>query len=156
MGLENTQVISGIRIDPGDSNLLYVAALGHPHGHSEDRGVFRSKDGGKTWQRILYRDEQAGAIDLALDPHDSKVLFASLWDVYRRPWMLSSGGLGGGLFKSTDGGDTWTDITRSPAKLLAFLLHDFNFFFLHFLVRRLRPTNRFSLRTGRFLACQAH
>ena len=114
MGLAQTQSISRMRIHPSDPNLVYAAALGHPFGPNEERGVFRSADGGATWKRILYRDERSGAIDLAMDPHNPSVLFASTWDAYRKPWMLSSGGPGSGLFKSNDGGDTWTDITRFP------------------------------------------
>ncbi len=113
MGLADTQTISRIRIDPSDSNVVYVAALGHPFGPNEERGVFRSKDGGATWSRILFRNPRAGAIDLAMDPHNPRVLFATIWDVYRSPWMLSSGGPASGMFKSTDGGDTWVEITRN-------------------------------------------
>ncbi len=75
--------------------------------------MFRSTDGGKTWQKVLYPNDHAGAVDLASIPHNPKVLFAAIWDVYRTPWSLSSGGPGSGLFKSTDGGDTWTEITRN-------------------------------------------
>jgi photosystem II stability/assembly factor-like uncharacterized protein len=113
-GLENTQAIARIRIDPTDPNLVYVAALGHPYGQNDERGVFRSKDGGKNWEKILFRSNHAGAIDLCLDPHNSRVLYASIWEVYRKPWTLSSGGPGSGLFKSADGGDHWTEITRNP------------------------------------------
>jgi len=114
MGLEKTQAISRIRIDPKDPNVVYVAALGHPYGPNEERGVFRSRDGGATWERVLFGGSGAGAVDLAMDGHDSKVLFASLWDVYRKPWTLSSGGPLSRLFRSTDGGTTWTDLTRAP------------------------------------------
>ena len=114
IGLTDTQAISRIRIDPGDPNIVYVAAFGHPFGPSPDRGVYRSRDGGTTWQRVLYRNDRCGAVDLAMDPHNSKILYASIWDAYRTPWMLSSGGPGSGLFKSVDGGDTWTEITRNP------------------------------------------
>ncbi len=113
-GLEDTQAISRIRIDPKNPDLVYVAALGHPYGQNAERGVFRSADGGKTWKKILYRDDHSGAIDLSLDPNNSKVIFAALWDVYRTPWLLNDGGPGSGLFKSTDGGDTWAEITRNP------------------------------------------
>ncbi len=113
-GLGDTQAIARIRIDPKNPDLVYVAALGHPYGPNSERGVFRSNDGGKTWKRILYRDDHSGAVDLILDPHNSRVLFAALWDVYRTPWLLNDGGPGSGLFKSTDGGDTWTEITRNP------------------------------------------
>ncbi|PYT17849.1 MAG: glycosyl hydrolase [Acidobacteria bacterium] len=112
-GLADTQAVSRIRIHPRNPDLIYVAALGHPYGPNEQRGVFRSTDGGKTWRRILYRSDRAGAVDLCLDPNHPEVLYASLWDVYRTPWLLSSGGPGSGLFKSTDGGDTWTDISRN-------------------------------------------
>jgi len=114
IGLENTQAISRIRIDPKDPNLVYVAALGHPYAPNQERGVFRSRDGGATWERILFGGPGAGAIDLDLDTHDPKVLFASLWDVYRKPWTLSSGGPLSHLYKSSDGGATWSDLTHAP------------------------------------------
>jgi len=114
IGLENTQAISRIRVDPAHPDIVYVAALGHPYGASPDRGIYRSKDGGATWKRVLYRNDRTGAADLVLDPHNPQVLYASFWDVYRTPWTLSSGGSGSGLFKSTDGGDTWQEITRNP------------------------------------------
>ncbi len=112
IGLADTQAISRIRIDPTNPDVVYVAALGHPFGRNEERGVFRSTDGGDTWKRVLFRNDRAGAIDLAMDVHNPHVLFATIWDVYRSPWMLSSGGPASGMFKSTDGGDTWTDITH--------------------------------------------
>ncbi len=112
-GLENTQAIARIRIDPKNPDLVYVAALGHPYGPNPDRGIFRTTDGGKTWKKILYRDDHSGAVDLCFDPHNSKTLFAALWDVYRTPWLLNDGGPGSGLFKSTDGGDSWAEITRN-------------------------------------------
>ncbi len=113
-GLENTQAIARIRIDPKNPEIVYVAALGHPYGANPERGVFRSTDGGKTWKKILYRDDHSGAVDLCFDPHNSNVLFAALWDVYRTPWLLNDGGPGSGLFKSTDRGNTWAEITRNP------------------------------------------
>src|ERR1035437_5065996 len=106
LGLADTQTISRIRIDPSNPDIVYVAALGHPYGPNPDRGVFRSTDGGQSWKRVLFRDERAGAADLALDPHNPRVLFASLWEVQRTPWTLSSGGESSGFFRSTDGGDT--------------------------------------------------
>jgi photosystem II stability/assembly factor-like uncharacterized protein len=114
VGLRDTQSIARVRIHPRNPNIVYVAALGHPYGPNEERGVFRSNDGGNTWKRILYRNDRSGAIDIAMDSQDPRVLFASTWDVYRTPWMLSSGGPGSGLFKSSDGGDTWAEITRNP------------------------------------------
>ncbi len=114
IGLADTQAISRIRIDPQNPDIVYVAALGHPFGPNADRGVFRSTDGGATWKRILFRNDHSGAIDLVMDPRNPRVLFASIWDVYRSPWMLSSGGPGSGLFKTTDGGDSWTEISRNP------------------------------------------
>ncbi|HWC96883.1 MAG TPA: hypothetical protein VG456_09045 [Candidatus Sulfopaludibacter sp.] len=114
IGLENTQAISRIRIHPTNPDIVYVSALGHPYGPNPERGVFRSKDGGATWQKILYQDDHAGAVDLCLDPHNPDVMFAAIWDVYRTPWSLSSGGPRTALYKSTDGGDHWTNITRNP------------------------------------------
>ena len=113
VGLEDTRQISKIRIDPRNPDLVYVAALGHIFGPNDQRGVFRSKDGGKSWERILFRNEKAGAIDLVLDPTNASVLYAAFWEVIRRPWTFESGGAGSGIFKSTDKGDTWTEITRN-------------------------------------------
>jgi photosystem II stability/assembly factor-like uncharacterized protein len=112
-GLENTQAIARIRVDPTNPDIVYAAALGHPYAPNSDRGVFRSTDGGKNWSKILYRDDHTGAVDLTIDPNNSKVLYAALWEVYRTPWMLNDGGPGSGFFKSTDGGDHWTEITRN-------------------------------------------
>jgi photosystem II stability/assembly factor-like uncharacterized protein len=114
IGLGDTQAISRIRVDPSNADVVYVSALGHPYAANAERGVFRSRDGGKTWQKILYKSDRAGAVDLCIDPHNSKVLFAALWDVYRTSWTLSSGGPLSGLYKSTDDGDSWSEITRKP------------------------------------------
>jgi len=114
VGLADTQAISRIRIDPANPDVVYVAALGHPYGPNEQRGVFRSSDGGATWERVLFRNNRAGAVDLAMDPNNPRILYATIWDVYRTPWSLSSGGPASGFFKSTDGGGTWAEITRSP------------------------------------------
>ncbi len=114
MGLENTRHIGRIRVHPRNPDLVWVAALGHIFGPHEQRGVFRSKDGGKTWQKVLYRGPQAGAVDLAMDPSNPEVLYAGFWEVFRAPYTLESGGAGSGLLKSTDAGENWTELTRNP------------------------------------------
>ena len=113
-GLRETQAIGRIRVDPTDPNVVYVAALGSPFAPNDERGVFRSRDGGQTWSRVLFKSARAGAVDLVIDPANARVLYATLWEVYRRPWQLWSGGPGSGLYKSTDGGDTWVELTRNP------------------------------------------
>ena len=112
-GLADTQAIARIRIHPTNPDLVYVCALGHPYGPNDERGVFRSKDGGKSWQKVLFRSNRSGAVDLSFDPQNPQVVFAAIWDAYRTPWSLSSGGPESGFFKSTDGGDTWAEITRN-------------------------------------------
>ena len=114
LGLADTHAIGRVRIHPADPDRVYVAALGHPFGPNAERGVFRTTDGGKSWKKVLFRDDHTGAVDLVMDPRDPDVLYATLWQVYRKPWRLWSGGAGSGIFKSTDGGDTWTEITRNP------------------------------------------
>jgi photosystem II stability/assembly factor-like uncharacterized protein len=114
VGLEDTRQISRIRVHPKNSDIVYVAALGHVWAPNDQRGIFRSKDGGKTWQKVFYRSDKAGASDLIIDPTNANILYAGFWEVYRKPWTLESGGAGSGIFKSTDGGDTWTEITRNP------------------------------------------
>lgn len=113
-GLENTETVSKIRVHPTNPDLVYVAVLGHAYGPNDERGVFRSKDGGDTWERVLFRNNQTGAIDLSIDPKSPDVIYAALWEVYRTPHSMESGGPGGGLFKSTDGGSTWTELTKNP------------------------------------------
>ncbi|HJZ82807.1 MAG TPA: YCF48-related protein, partial [Pyrinomonadaceae bacterium] len=113
VGLEDTRQISRVRVHPKNPDIVYVAAQGHVWAANADRGIFRSKDGGKTWQKVLFRSDKAGACDLVIDPTNPNVLYASLWEVNRKPWTLESGGAGSGIFKSTDGGDTWTEITRN-------------------------------------------
>jgi photosystem II stability/assembly factor-like uncharacterized protein len=114
VGLEDTRQIPRIRIHPKNPDIVYVAALGHVFGPNEQRGVFRSKDGGKTWEKVFTRGNKAGAIDLILDPSNPNTIYAGFWEVYRKPWTLESGGPGSGIFKSIDGGDTWTELTRNP------------------------------------------
>src|SRR2546426_7535270 len=114
IGLEDTRQISRIRVHPKNPDIVYVAAQGHVWGPNEQRGVFRSKDGGKIWEKILYRSDKAGACDLIIDPTNPNNIYAGFWEVYRKPWTLGSGGPGSGILKSTDGGDTWTEITRNP------------------------------------------
>ena len=114
LGLEDTRHIARIRVHPSDSNTVYVAALGHAFGPNEQRGVFRTRDGGVNWERILYRDDKSGAIDLSIDINNPRILYATLWETVRTPWSLTSGGPGSGIFKSVDGGDTWQEITDNP------------------------------------------
>jgi photosystem II stability/assembly factor-like uncharacterized protein len=112
IGLEDSRQIGKILVHPRDPDLVYVAALGHAYGPNPERGVFRSRDGGRTWKRVLYRDDNTGAIDLAFDPSNPEVLFASLWQTRRPPWNVypPSDGPGSGLYRSTDGGDSWSRI----------------------------------------------
>jgi photosystem II stability/assembly factor-like uncharacterized protein len=107
VGLKDSRHIGAIIVDPHDSNIVFVAALGHAYGTNTERGAFRSTDGGKTWEKVLYKDEKTGAIDVVFDPNNSHILFASLWEAHRTPYSLVSGGPGSGLYKSSDGGTTW-------------------------------------------------
>ncbi len=114
LGLRDAQQIASIIVDPKDPNRLFVAAQGHPYGPNAERGVFRSVDGGQTWQKVLYKDENVGAMDLVFDPRNSQVVFVSMWASRRPPWTTGGGysGPGSGLFKSTDGGNTWRQLTK--------------------------------------------
>jgi photosystem II stability/assembly factor-like uncharacterized protein len=113
LGLENTRQISRILVDPKNPDLVFVAVLGHVYGPHPDRGVYRSRDGGGTWQKVLYKNEDIGAIDLAFDPTNSQTIYASLWNVRRPPWFIyaPANGPGAGIFKSTDGGNNWTQLS---------------------------------------------
>ncbi len=113
LGLADTRHIGKVLIHPRNPDILYVAALGHAFGPNPERGVFRSTDGGKSWERVLFVSEQAGAVDLAIDRQNPDILYATTWQVYRNFWELKSGGPGSGLWKSVDGGENWTEITRA-------------------------------------------
>jgi len=107
MGLEATGRIGRIRIDPRDPNVVFVTALGHLYGPQQERGVYRTMDGGETWERVLFIDEDTGVYDLVMDPGNPRILFASAWTMLIRTWGRWSGGPNGGIYRSTDGGDTW-------------------------------------------------
>lgn len=113
IGLKNAQTISKVRVHPRDENLVYAAALGHPFGANSDRGVYRSKDGGKLWEKVLFKNDSTGAVDLVIDPSNPRILYAAMWQAYRNAWSMTSGGKGSGIWKSTDGGDTWKDLTTN-------------------------------------------
>jgi photosystem II stability/assembly factor-like uncharacterized protein len=114
IGLDRTGIISWIIIDPNDANVVYAAALGQGWVSNPDRGVFKSTDGGQTWKKVLYVDDKTGAVTLGMAPSNPQVLYATMWQVYRRHWKLSSGGPGSGIYKSTDGGNKWTNISHHP------------------------------------------
>src|SRR5712692_1123560 len=107
VGLRDTRHIGRLIVHPKNPDIVFVAALGHAYGPNAERGIFRSLDGGKVWQKVLYRDEKTGGIDLSFDPSNPNILFAALWEAGRTPWSLTSGGPGSGLYRSADGGATW-------------------------------------------------
>lgn len=118
VGLEGTRQISRIRVHPTDPDLVYVAAQGPPYGATEDRGIYRSRDGGATWEKIHYVSADAGAAELAMDMTNPRILYAAYWDHRRYPWMVRSGGEGSGIWKSTDGGDTWVRLSQGLPELM--------------------------------------
>jgi len=107
VGLRDSQHIGSVIVDPANADIVLVAALGHAYGSNAERGIFRTTDGGKSWQKVLFRDEKTGGIDVVFDPNNSSIVYAALWEVYRTPYSLNSGGPGSGLYKSEDGGVTW-------------------------------------------------
>ncbi len=113
LGLSNGQQVGGLAIDPMDANRVFVAVLGHPYGPNTERGVYRTTDGGKTWERVLYKDENTGAVQVAIDPKNPAIIYADLWAGRQGPWENGAwNGPGSGLYKSVDGGNTWTKLTK--------------------------------------------
>ena len=114
IGLADTQHIGKIAVDPRNPSVLFVAAIGHLYAPNAERGVFRSRDGGKSWQKVLFKNADVGAVEVVIDPTNPNVVYAGLWNTRRPPWYTyaPTNGPGGGIFKSTDGGDSWTQLTR--------------------------------------------
>ncbi|MGA7473447.1 MAG: glycoside hydrolase, partial [Candidatus Sulfotelmatobacter sp.] len=121
LGLRDGQQIPALAIDPRDPNRVFAAVLGHPYGPNDERGLFRSTDGGQTWQKIIYKDENTGASDVEIDASNPDVIYASMWEVREGPWEDNNevNGTGGGLFKSTDGGNTWHPLSNGLPKDLS-------------------------------------
>jgi len=118
LGLDDAQQIPAMAVDPHDPNRVFTAVLGHPYGPNEERGVYRSSDGGTSWKKVLYKDENTGASDVEMDPSNPNIVYACLWEVREGPWEDRNiiSGSGGGLFKSTDGGETWKQLTNGLPK----------------------------------------
>ncbi|HEV7838306.1 MAG TPA: glycosyl hydrolase, partial [Gemmatimonadaceae bacterium] len=114
LGLAETRQISRVRVHPTNPDIVYVGAQGHVYGPNPERGVYKTTDGGKNWRRILYRNDSTGITDLVMDPRNPETLYAAFWQAWRTPWQLVSGGAGSGIFKSTDGGEHWNELTRNP------------------------------------------
>ncbi|HCT52092.1 MAG TPA: glycosyl hydrolase [Balneola sp.] len=116
IGLGESQFIGDIEVHPSNDDIVWVAAMGQIFGEegNEERGVYKSTDGGTTWKKVLFRNNKTGAVDIAVDPNNPRILFAALWEAYRNPWEMSSGGEGSGLFRSKDGGETWEEISKFP------------------------------------------
>src|SRR5262249_28311887 len=112
VGLADTRHVGRIVIHPGNPDIVYVAAAGHLWGSNSERGVFKTTDGGRTWNKVLYKDENTGAIDLAMDPRDPDTLYAAMYQRQRKGWGFNGGGPGSGIFRTTDGGATWTELTN--------------------------------------------
>lgn len=116
LGLEDTQRFARIVVNPANTHIVFAAAMGHEFGPNTERGLFRSTDGGNTWKKVLYVNETTGASDVALDPQNPNIVFAGMYDYMRKPWHFRSGGPGSGLYRSTDGGDTWTKLTDTALR----------------------------------------
>ncbi|MEO7997731.1 MAG: glycosyl hydrolase, partial [Gemmatimonadaceae bacterium] len=114
LGLGETQQITTIRVHPGNPDVAYVSAIGHAFGPNPERGIFRTVDGGKTWKKILFINDSTGGNDISIDPTNPRIIFASMWKFQRSPWGMEAGGGRSGLWKSSDAGDTWTEITMNP------------------------------------------
>ena len=110
VGLADTHAIGRVIVNPRNPDIAFVAALGHPFGENTERGIFRTHDGGKTWEKVLFKDARSGGIDVTFDPSNANILYAALWQAKRTPWSMDSGGPGSGLYKSIDGGSTWKEI----------------------------------------------
>lgn len=116
IGLRDSSQIGRVFVDSKNPDLVYVAAIGHPYGANEERGLFRSTDGGKTWKKILYVNDKTGAADISVDPSNTRTMYVSMWQVLRRPWDIYDSGPGSGIYKTTDGGDTWTQLKNGLPK----------------------------------------
>ncbi|MCG8373179.1 MAG: glycosyl hydrolase [Balneolales bacterium] len=116
LGMGESRFIGDIEIHPTNPDVVWIAAMGKLFGGEGNsvRGVYKTTDGGETWNNVLFRDNNTGAVDIAVDPKNPRILYATMWEAYRNPWEMSSGGPGSGLFKSTDGGESWTEITKNP------------------------------------------
>src|SRR5271155_1359428 len=121
LGLRDGEQIPALAIDPRDPNRIFAAVLGHPYGPSEERGIYRSTDGGQTWQKVISKDENTGASAVEIDPSNPNTIYASMWEAREGPWEDGNlfNGTGGGLFKSTDGGSTWHALTNGLPKDLS-------------------------------------
>jgi photosystem II stability/assembly factor-like uncharacterized protein len=112
-GLADSRHLTRVRVSPQSADLVYACALGHLFGPNDERGVYRSRDGAATWERVKFISRDAGCVDLAMDPTNPRILYATFWNVRRQPWTMDSGGAGSGIWKSTDGGDSWSELTRN-------------------------------------------
>ena len=112
MGLEDSERIARIVVDPKNSEVVYVAATGHLWNSNDERGVYKTTDGGKSWQKVLFVDKDTGCSDVAIDPQEPNIVYAGMWQFRRKPYFFTSGGPGSGLYKSTDAGKTWKKLKK--------------------------------------------